>query len=216
MSQRTEKEETECKVPENLTSCINNCGVTGNPATNNMCQKCFNASTSTSNSSSTTSTASITFAATATGVSTNEILIFTSEKSSRPSVSRSLAKDPQKPPRKASVKDGSESYAAARKEVNRCSGCRRRVGLTGFRCRCGELFCWEHRYSDRHDCSYDYKTVGREAIARENPVVKAAKIVRSVDMVADGKLDDGKWHASVNQKETAWALTNGNKFRPLR
>ncbi|KAB5520511.1 hypothetical protein DKX38_024830 [Salix brachista] len=170
MSQRTEKEETECKVPENLTSCINNCGVT----------------------------------ATTTGVSTNEILIFTSEKSSRPSISRSLAKDPQKPPKTASVKDRSDSYAMARREVNRCSGCRRRVGLTGFRCRCGELFCWEHRYSDRHDCNYDYKTVGREAIARENPVVKAAKI--SLDMVAVGKLDDGKWHASVNQKETAWAL----------
>ncbi|GFY90454.1 A20/AN1-like zinc finger family protein [Actinidia rufa] len=68
--------------------------------------------------------------------------------------------------------------AAARREVNRCSGCRRKVGLTGFRCRCGDLFCAEHRYSDRHDCSYDYKSAGREAIARENPVVKAAKIIR--------------------------------------
>nr|GEU99254.1 zinc finger A20 and AN1 domain-containing stress-associated protein 5-like [Tanacetum cinerariifolium] len=64
------------------------------------------------------------------------------------------------------------------KVVSRCSGCRKRVGLTGFRCRCGDLFCAEHRYSDRHDCTYDYKTAGREAIARENPVVKAAKIVR--------------------------------------
>ncbi|KAK4803741.1 hypothetical protein SAY86_003558 [Trapa natans] len=63
-------------------------------------------------------------------------------------------------------------------EVNRCSGCRRKVGLTDFRCRCGELFCADHRYSDRHDCSYDYKSSGRETIARENPVVKAAKIIR--------------------------------------
>ncbi|KAL2536735.1 Zinc finger A20 and AN1 domain-containing stress-associated protein 5 [Forsythia ovata] len=62
--------------------------------------------------------------------------------------------------------------------VNRCSGCRKKVGLTGFRCRCGELFCSEHRYSDRHDCSYDYKAAGREAIEKENPVVKAAKIIR--------------------------------------
>ncbi|GFP93113.1 zinc finger a20 and an1 domain-containing stress-associated protein 5 [Phtheirospermum japonicum] len=65
-----------------------------------------------------------------------------------------------------------------KREVNRCSGCRRKVGLAGFRCRCGELFCADHRYSDRHDCSYDYKSAGREAIARENPVVKAAKIVK--------------------------------------
>ncbi|CAK9146716.1 unnamed protein product [Ilex paraguariensis] len=61
---------------------------------------------------------------------------------------------------------------------NRCSGCRRKVGLTGFRCRCGELFCSEHRYSDRHDCSFDYKGVGREAIARENPVIRPAKILK--------------------------------------
>lgn len=66
------------------------------------------------------------------------------------------------------------------RDVNRCSGagCRRKLGLMGFRCRCGDMFCSEHRYSDRHDCSYDYKAAGREAIARENPVVKAAKILK--------------------------------------
>lgn len=66
------------------------------------------------------------------------------------------------------------------REVTRCSGsgCRKKIGLIGFRCRCGEMFCSEHRYSDRHDCSYDYKAAGREAIARENPVVKAAKILK--------------------------------------
>ncbi|XP_042442616.1 zinc finger A20 and AN1 domain-containing stress-associated protein 11-like [Zingiber officinale] len=64
------------------------------------------------------------------------------------------------------------------KEVKRCLVCSRRVGLTGFRCRCGELFCGEHRYSDRHDCSFDYKAAARDAIARANPVVRAAKIAR--------------------------------------
>ncbi|KAL0010288.1 hypothetical protein SO802_005396 [Lithocarpus litseifolius] len=37
-----------------------------------------------------------------------------------------------------------------KREVNRCFGCRRKVRLTGFRCRCGELFCAEHRYTDHH------------------------------------------------------------------
>jgi hypothetical protein len=77
-----------------------------------------------------------------------------------------------------STRSEEQALFAAKRVVNRCSGCRRKVGLTGFRCRCGELFCAEHRYSDRHVCSYDYKAAGREAIARENPVVKAAKIVR--------------------------------------
>lgn len=66
------------------------------------------------------------------------------------------------------------------REVTRCSGsgCRKRIGLMGFQCRCGDVFCSEHRYSDRHDCSYDYKAAGREAIARENPVVRAAKLLK--------------------------------------
>lgn len=43
-------------------------------------------------------------------------------------------------------------------------------------------FCPEsaHRYSDRHDCSYDYNAAGREAIARENLVVRAAKIQNDI------------------------------------
>ncbi|XP_057797872.1 zinc finger A20 and AN1 domain-containing stress-associated protein 5-like [Salvia miltiorrhiza] len=66
------------------------------------------------------------------------------------------------------------------KEVTRCSGsgCRKRIGLMGFRCKCGDVFCSEHRYSDRHDCSYDYKAAGRDAIAKENPVIRAAKLLK--------------------------------------
>ncbi|KAG0483087.1 hypothetical protein HPP92_011171 [Vanilla planifolia] len=61
---------------------------------------------------------------------------------------------------------------------NRCSTCRKRVGLTGFRCRCGDLFCARHRYSDTHDCSFDYKAAGREEISKANPVIRAAKIIK--------------------------------------
>ncbi|KAK7314279.1 hypothetical protein VNO77_39493 [Canavalia gladiata] len=82
------------------------------------------------------------------------------------------------PPEDPTAQTDLTTLSEPKRAVNRCSGCRRRVGLTGFRCRCGDLFCAEHRYSDRHDCSYDYKAAGREAIARENPVVKAAKIVK--------------------------------------
>ncbi|KAL5543430.1 hypothetical protein UlMin_007214 [Ulmus minor] len=161
MAQRTEKEETEFKVPETITLCVNNCGVIGNPATNNMCQKCFNASTTSA------STATLKFSAEKTSIS------------SSPRSSERSDNSPAEYSRKTTPDSSrSEDQQPAKRVVNRCSGCRRKVGLTGFRCRCGELFCAEHRYSDRHDCSYDYKSAGREAIARENPVVKAAKIVR--------------------------------------
>ncbi|KAL6129898.1 hypothetical protein ACLB2K_068280 [Fragaria x ananassa] len=166
---RTEKEETEFKVPDTLTHCVNNCGVTGNPATNNMCQKCFNATTSTPTTVATATTSSTTTA----------VFKFSGEKVPRSSSFRFDA-PPSETIRKAaaSAESTRSEESSMRRVVNRCSGCRRKVGLTGFRCRCGELFCSEHRYSDRHVCSYDYKAAGREAIARENPVVKAAKIVR--------------------------------------
>ncbi|XP_061998791.1 zinc finger A20 and AN1 domain-containing stress-associated protein 8-like [Rosa rugosa] len=58
----------------------------------------------------------------------------------------------------------------------RCNTCRKRVGLTGFNCRCGHIFCAVHRYSDKHDCPYDYRAVVQDAIAKANPVVKAEKL----------------------------------------
>uniref|UniRef100_A0ACD6A8N0 Uncharacterized protein n=1 Tax=Avena sativa TaxID=4498 RepID=A0ACD6A8N0_AVESA len=60
--------------------------------------------------------------------------------------------------------------------ANRCATCRKKVGLLGFRCRCEGTFCSVHRYSDKHDCGFDYKTAGREQIAKHNPVVVADKI----------------------------------------
>ncbi|KAH9613657.1 hypothetical protein KSS87_006965 [Heliosperma pusillum] len=87
--------------------------------------------------------------------------------------------------RKRTATDSGSGNEPAKRSVNRCSGCRKRVGLTGFRCRCGDLFCSEHRYTDRHECSYDYKAAGRAAIARENPVVRAAKILKVVEEVVE-------------------------------
>ncbi|KAA8515695.1 hypothetical protein F0562_018694 [Nyssa sinensis] len=172
---RTENEETEFKVvPETITLCVNNCGFTGNPATKNMCQKCFNATTTITSASSSTA-----------GILSPPLKFSGGEKSPRSSLSRSpdRSSDPEESSRNPTTQarmatSEEKEINAAKRVVSRCSGCRRRVGLTGFRCRCGELFCSEHRYSDRHDCSYDYKAAGREAIARENPVVKAAKIIR--------------------------------------
>ncbi|KAI5727994.1 hypothetical protein M8J77_009781 [Diaphorina citri] len=62
------------------------------------------------------------------------------------------------------------------KKKNRCGMCRKKVGLTGFECRCGGLFCAIHRYSDKHDCSFDYRELGAQEIRRNNPVVVGEKI----------------------------------------
>ncbi|XP_077214708.1 zinc finger A20 and AN1 domain-containing stress-associated protein 5-like [Tasmannia lanceolata] len=154
MAQR-EKEETEFKVPETLTLCVNNCGFSGNPATKNMCQKCFKAA------------------------GTLTIPSCSGHEKARSTTIRSPVRlDPAEGVKDLPCEPPEHEGRVKVLAVNRCSGCRKKVGLTGFRCRCGDLFCAEHRYSDRHVCSFDYKAAGREAIARENPVVRAAKIVR--------------------------------------
>lgn len=64
------------------------------------------------------------------------------------------------------------------KVANRCSSCNKKVGLTGFKCKCGSTYCGVHRYPENHECTFDFKASGRDAIAKSNPVVKAEKIDR--------------------------------------
>lgn len=202
MAQKTEKEETEFKVPETLTLCVNNCGFTGNPATNNMCQKCFNATATTTASAVSGSSTSGGGGGGGSGVA---IMKFSSEKSlrSRPIIRSGSSDAAGTTGQNQESTDRREKEANVEKRVvNRCSGCRRKVGLTGFRCRCGELFCGEHRYSDRHDCSYDYKSAGRDAIARENPVIKAAKIVRVWKLNLKTRLKGQKFRSIYTHHET--------------
>ncbi|KAH7278534.1 hypothetical protein KP509_38G045200 [Ceratopteris richardii] len=72
-------------------------------------------------------------------------------------------------------RDGPQSVPR-RRDTNRCLVCKKRMGILGFKCRCGNIFCATHRYSDKHGCSFDYKSAGREAILKANPIVKAAKL----------------------------------------
>ncbi|KRX49752.1 AN1-type zinc finger protein 5 [Trichinella murrelli] len=62
------------------------------------------------------------------------------------------------------------------KKSNRCLACKKRVGLTGFECRCGGLFCAVHRYTDMHECNFDYKAMGKAEIRKNNPVIQGEKI----------------------------------------
>ena len=59
---------------------------------------------------------------------------------------------------------------------NRCFSCNKRVGFTGFKCRCEYTFCSTHRHSNKHDCTFDYKALGRDAVAKANPAVVKDKI----------------------------------------
>lgn len=60
----------------------------------------------------------------------------------------------------------------------KCGTCSKKVGLTGFTCKCGRVFCGVHRYAEAHGCEFDHKTSERARLAEDNPLVQASKLDR--------------------------------------
>ena len=64
------------------------------------------------------------------------------------------------------------------KPKNRCHTCDKKVGLLGFECRCGGIYCSSHRYNIEHNCTYDYKLNERKHLAEANPRIVADKVIK--------------------------------------
>jgi predicted nucleic acid binding AN1-type Zn finger protein len=157
-SWKQESEETGVHAPEAPILCINNCGFFGSTMTNNMCSKCYRDFIKLME-------APVVEKKVITAASSSAAPMETAKQDDVPAAAATEAvaekqaeQEPPKPP------------------SNRCLTCRKKVGLTGFLCRCGGTFCSTHRYTDSHQCTFDYKKVAREQIAKQNPVVMAEKI----------------------------------------
>ena len=61
---------------------------------------------------------------------------------------------------------------------NRCIECRKKIGIYGFTCKCDGYFCTVHRYPESHSCTFNYKKEGEMKITKENPVIKASKVIK--------------------------------------
>jgi hypothetical protein len=71
-----------------------------------------------------------------------------------------------------------KSSSPSKPKKKRCGVCKKKIGLTGFECRCGLMFCPIHRYADQHGCTFDYAKTGKEQLRKDNPVVQDDKIVK--------------------------------------
>ncbi|WZZ46039.1 hypothetical protein YC2023_042298 [Brassica napus] len=63
------------------------------------------------------------------------------------------------------------------KKRSRCNACNKKVGLLGFECRCGHVFCGSHRHPEEHSCLSDYKSAAITELTIQNPVIKPDKLM---------------------------------------
>jgi len=50
---------------------------------------------------------------------------------------------------------------------HRCWKCNKKVGLTGVECRCGYVFCAQHRFEDAHNCDFDFMANDRSNLKKK-------------------------------------------------
>lgn len=65
---------------------------------------------------------------------------------------------------------------------NRCnlSECNKRLTLTEstMKCKCGNIFCTTHRFSEKHNCTFDYRGEAKQKIEQSLNKVIADKIIK--------------------------------------
>ncbi|PHT29534.1 hypothetical protein CQW23_30861 [Capsicum baccatum] len=68
------------------------------------------------------------------------------------------------------------SQVKSKEGLKNFTACRKRVGLTGFSCKYGDLLCTVHHYSNIHNFPFDYRNASLNAIAKVNPIIIAEKL----------------------------------------
>ncbi|KAJ1419536.1 Zinc finger, A20-type [Sesbania bispinosa] len=146
-------EEHRCEAPEGHRLCANNCGFLGSPATMNLCSKCYgDIRLKEQEEASTKSTIETALSSASSSVASAAAAIASPPPSTSSPSTAAVESVKSLPPPAALTEVASSSVAAPPVQPN--------------------------RYPERHACSFDFKTVGREEIARANPMIRAEKLQR--------------------------------------
>ena len=147
--------------------CVNGCGFCGSAANNNLCPKCFNDFlkenvTKSHDEGLKSETKNL----------KGEIIVHDLSSSHKPCVFKKFNFAFG-----AAIDDvAANPIESDKNKKKRCKSCNKKVGLTGFECRCGDVFCGRHRYPELHACEVNFKEIGRQTLAKRNPVCIADKL----------------------------------------
>ncbi|XP_019189971.1 PREDICTED: zinc finger A20 and AN1 domain-containing stress-associated protein 5-like [Ipomoea nil] len=99
------------------------------------------------------------------------------EISKLPVAAVTLTSSPCKTPQDSSANaDLAAQFEVAPAKSKRCFCCKKKVGLMSFGCRCDGTFCGRHRFPEEHKCDFDFKAMGRNVLAMENPAISGDKL----------------------------------------
>ena len=69
----------------------------------------------------------------------------------------------------------------------RCAydGCKKKIKITAFKCRCGKLFCPLHRIPETHDCSFNFKEqnnlINKDILMKKNGL--GGGVARKIEVI---------------------------------
>ena len=62
--------------------------------------------------------------------------------------------------------------------ANKCAveGCKNKIRITDYKCKCGNLYCASHIFFTSHDCTFDYKQKTKDTLQQTMPQIIASKV----------------------------------------